>query len=165
MILFPFIGKFQNPRTDIVRKWIGNRTALSNQLHRGLRIKALRDENARAHRHAAVTSVGAMSVDLAAVLNCFERGLRTTHQFWNRDREEGTINGTQPQGVDRDFVRIERGTQRKAHVDNEPHAKFAQLMVVVHEGHTADKKVIGDLGKIHGAILSQEHKRLSSEKL
>ena len=71
------------------------------------------------------------------------------HQFWNRDREEGAINGAQPQGADGFCVRIEMGTERETHIDNESHAKFAQLIVVIHRGHTANEEVIGDLREVH----------------
>jgi len=145
----PFICKFQNPRADVIRKRIGDRATLGDQFHRGLRIKALRDENARAHRHAAVTSVGAMSVDLAAITDRFERGLRTLHQFLNRDREEGTIKGAQPQRVDGLVMRIKMRREREAHVNNEPHAEFAQLVVVIHRRHTANEEIVGNFREVH----------------
>ncbi len=148
-LFVPLFCKFQNPRFDVIRKRIGNRAALFDELHRGLRIKALRDEDARTHRHAAVTSVGAMSVDLAAVVDRCERGLRTLHEFLNRDREEGTIDGAQPQGVDGDFVRIEMRREREAHVDDEPHAEFAQLVVVMRGRHTANEEIIGNGREVH----------------
>ena len=107
------------------RKRIGKRPALGDQLHCLLRSVSLRDQNAGAHRHAAVTSVGAMSVDLAAMLNRFEGGMCAAHQFWNRDREDGTIHGAEPKGRDRlmlalsaiEGVRIRLGTKSEAHVD------------------------------------------------
>ena len=148
-LFVPFFCKFQNPRFDVIRRRISNRAAGFDQFHRGLRIEALRDEDARTHRHAAVTSVGAMSVDLAAVADRFERSLRTLHEFLDRDREEGTIKGAQPQGADGFCVRIKMGREREAHVDDEPHTEFAQLVVVIHGRHTANEEIIGNGREVH----------------
>jgi len=131
------------------RKRVGHRPAFHDQFHRGVRIVSLRDEDARAHRHAAVTSIGAMGINPATVTDRFERGMRAAHQFLNRDREKGTINGTQPQGVNGHMMRIGPRTERKAHVDDEPHAELAQSIVIAHRGHVADEEVIGDLREVH----------------
>lgn len=126
LFMIPSFCKFQNARADVERERVGERTAFFDKSHRGLRIVSLRDEDARAHRHAAVTSVGAMCVDLAAVANRFERGVRARDQFRNREREEWTVYALQPQYFDRRRIWVGLGRLRKTHVDNEPHAEVAQ---------------------------------------
>ena len=44
---------------------------------------------------------------------------------------------------------IKFGTERETHVDDEPHAEFAQLVVVIQGRHTANEEIIGDLREIH----------------
>lgn len=124
--MIPFFCKFQNARTDVPRGRVGDAAALFDELHRVVRIVALRDEDAGAHRGSAVTPVVAVSVDLAAVADRFERGLRALNQFRDRDQEEGTVNIFQPEHFDRRFVRVGFGRLRKTHVDDEPHAEVAQ---------------------------------------
>ena len=127
----PFIGKFQNARTNIKGIRVGNRPAFRDEFHRGSRIEALRDEDAGAHRHATVTSVGAVSVDPASFADRFERGLRTANQFADRDREEGTVDGTKPErGDGLVVVRIRFRSTREAHVDDESNPEFAQSVVI-----------------------------------
>lgn len=124
--MIPLFGKFQNARADVERERVGERTAFFDESHRGLRIVSLRDEDARAHCHAAVTSVRAMSVDLATVADRFERGIRARDQFRNREREEGTVNALQPQNLDRRRMRIGLGRLRETHADDELNAEVAQ---------------------------------------
>lgn len=122
-----------------------------------MRIAPLRDENAGAHRYAAVTSVGAMSIDLAAVTDGCERGLRAVDQFGNREREEGAINGAKPEGgyglmlalSAVEGVRISFGSASEAHVDDEPHTELTQSVIIVEGGCVADEEIIGDLGEVH----------------
>ena len=134
---------------DVPGEGVGYGATVFDELHRVLGSVALRDENARAHCGSAVTTIGAMSVDFAAALNRFEGGLRAEHQIGDGDREEGTVDRAEPQGVDRLMVGIERGSEREAHVDDESDAKFAQAVVVALERHVADKQVVGDLGDVH----------------
>lgn len=82
--MIPFFCKFQYARTDVPRGRVGDAAALFDELHRVVRIVALRDEDASAHRGSAVTPVVAVSVDLAAVADGSERGLRAEDQFQNR---------------------------------------------------------------------------------
>ncbi len=81
--LIPFFCKFQNARFDVIGERVGNGAAFGDELHRGLRIVSLCDEDAGTHCHAAVTSIGAMSINPAAVTDRFERGLCTAYQFLN----------------------------------------------------------------------------------
>ena len=148
-MICPFTREQQNARMDIKRKRVGNRAAGDNQFHRGLWIISLRDEDTRAHRHAAMTPVGAMGVDPAAVTNRCEGGLRAEEQFRNRDREEGTIHTRQPQHFDRRLMRVGLGSKAETHIDDEPHAEFAQFVVIVHRGCSADEEIIGDLRIVH----------------
>ena len=46
-------------------------------------------------------------------------------------------------------MRIRMGREREAHVDDEPHAESAQLVVVMYQWHTANEEVIGDLREVH----------------
>lgn len=114
-----------------------------------MRIVALRDEDAGAHRGSAVTTVVAVSVDLAAVADGGERGLRAEDQFRNRKREEGTINALQPQGFDGRVMRVGLGRGRETHVDDETHAEVAQGIVVARGGSCANEEVVGDGREVH----------------
>ena len=121
-----------------------------------MRIVTLRDEDARSHRGPAVTAIGTMSVDFAAMPDRFEGGLRAAHQFLYRDREEGAIDRAEPEGMDGLMMQIRSGRKRKAHIDDEPHAEFAQPLVIAEGRHTADEEVIGDLREVHARIVSQD---------
>ena len=46
-------------------------------------------------------------------------------------------------------MRIEMRRKREAHVDDEPHTEFAQLVVVIHGGHAANEEIIGNGGEVH----------------
>lgn len=114
-----------------------------------MRVVALRDEDAGAHRGSAVTPVVAVSVDLAAVADGSERGLRAEDQFRNREREEGTVNALQPQRFDGRDVRVGLGRGRETHVDDETHAEVAQGVVVAGGGSCANEEVVGDGREVH----------------
>jgi len=146
----------------VICKRVGDPAAFFDQFHRGLRFMTLRDEDARAHRHAAVTTIGTVSINLAAVTDRFERGSRTINQFMNGQGKEGTVNTTQPQQAKRWLMQIRLGTECEAHVDDEPHTQFAQAVVIFERGMVADEEIISDLGKIHSGILSQA-KRFSTK--
>lgn len=90
-----------------------------------------------------------MSVDLAASADRGKRGLRAEDQFRNRKREEGTVYALQPQQLDGRMMRVGLGRLRKTHVDDEPYAEFAQLIVFADRGRGADEEVVGDVGEIH----------------
>ena len=98
-----------------------------------------------------------MSVDLAAVTDGGERGLRAEDQFGNREREEGTIHALQPQHFDArvlalsvvEGMRVGFGFLRETHVDDEPHTEIAQFVVIAHRGRGADEEVVGDVGEVH----------------
>lgn len=76
----PFFCEFQNARADVERKRVGEGTAFFDEAHCGVRIVSLRDEDARAHRHAAMNAMRAMSIDFAAVLDRFTRGFCSAHE-------------------------------------------------------------------------------------
>lgn len=114
-----------------------------------MRIVALRDEDARAHRGSAVTTIRAMSVDFAAVADRRKRGLRAEDQFGNREREEGTVYRTKPDGSDGLGVRIRLGREGEAHVDDESNAEVAQSVVLFEVGHGTDVEVVGDVREVH----------------
>lgn len=109
----------------------------------------LRDEDARAHRGSAVTTVGAVSVHFALALHRFEGSLRAAHQIVDGNWKQGAVDGTEPESVDRLMVGIERGSEGEAHVDDESNAEVAQMIIVALEWHVADKQVVGDLRDIH----------------
>jgi len=46
-------------------------------------------------------------------------------------------------------VKIGVGTEREAHIDNEPHAEFAQLVVIATGGCGADEEIVGDVREVH----------------
>ena len=114
-----------------------------------MRIITLRDENAGAHCHAAVTSVGAVSIDTASCADRFKRGLGAADQFLDRDREEGAVYRAEPKGGNGLMVRIRFGSTREAHVDDETHTEFTQSFVVADRWRIADKEVVGNLRKVH----------------
>ncbi len=147
--MIPLFCEFQNARADVERERVGDGAALFDETHRVARVVSLRDEDARAHRHAAMTTVGAMCVDLAAVADRFERGLRALNQFRDRDQEEGTVNVFQPEHFDRRLMRVGFGRLRETHVDDEPHAKVAQFVVIADGGRCADEEIVGDLREVH----------------
>jgi len=141
----PFFCKFQYAWTNVPSERVGDGATLGDELHGGVRIVSLCDEDAGAHGGTAVTSVGAMGIDLAAVTDRFDGSLRAVDEFGDRDREEWTVDGAQPEGRDGLMVGILFGRGGEAHVDDETHAKVAQTFVVVEGRCVADEEVIGDL--------------------
>jgi tetratricopeptide (TPR) repeat protein len=152
------VGKFQDTRTNIESKRIGNRAALGDQRHGRVRIVSLRDQNGRAHRHAAVTSARAMGVDFAPTADGLEGGSRAMDQLVDRDGEEGAVNRPQPEQVDGSRVRVGHGTMLEAHVDDQTHAQVAQARVIIHGGGGADEEVGSDGGKVHAGHLTANAK-------
>lgn len=134
-------------------------------MHRFLGRVPLRDEDARAHRGPAVTTVGAVSIHFAAGLNRFEGGLRAAHQIVDGNWKEGAVDRTEPESVDRLTMSIERGSEGEAHVDDESNAEVAQSIIVALEWHVADKQVVGDLRDIHAGnriIIFSSYQRAES---
>ena len=143
------VRELQYPRADVERERVGLRTFLLDQFHRRLRIMSLGDENARAHRHPAVDSARAVGIHLAAVLDRLQRGFGSAAQRPDGDWNQRRVKGRQPEKLQWICVHILARTILHAHVDDQFHAEFAQV-VVIHSGRcSADEEVIGDGGEIH----------------
>lgn len=149
----PFFCKFQNPRTDVKRKRIGERPALGDQLHRLLRTVALRDQNAGAHRHPAVTPARAVGVHLAPVTDRFEGGLGAALQRLEGNRQEWGIERAKPEKGQRRIVCVGQWRKFPAHVDDEAHAESAQVVVIICRGRGADEEIVRDVGIVHAGNL------------
>ena len=103
---------------------VGKRPALLDQLHRLKRTLTLRDQNAGAHCHPAVTSTRAVSIDPATVADRFKRHPRTALQLLDGNGKEGTVDRSQRQKAEWLSVHICLGIMRKAHVDHQPHTQL-----------------------------------------
>lgn len=150
----PLPRKFQNAAADVEDIGVGHGAAGLDQPHGLVGSHALHDQDAGAHRHAAVTSVRAMGVDLAPVPDGRQRGPRAADEEMNRNREQEGVEGSQPQKVERRVMRVGLWTRAPAHVDDQPHAESAQAVVAAHGGRGADEQVIGDGGEIHAVNLT-----------
>src|SRR5687768_1313823 len=104
--VFPLERKTQDLVADVIDMRISKRPALFDQFHRIKRIQSLRDKDAGTHCHPAVTSARAVSVDLAAMVDHFERRPHTALQLVDRNGEERTVYCSQRQKAERLNVRI-----------------------------------------------------------
>ena len=119
-----------------------------------LRGVAKRDQDCRAHGHAAVPSMQTMSVNLPALPDGFQRDIDAAHQCPDGDEQQRVVERPQPEEIQRRHVQVIEGPLVEAHVDDQAHAQVAQAVVVFHVRHTADEQVVGDAGKIHGRNLT-----------
>lgn len=117
---------------------------------------SLRDEDAGAHRHPAVDPAGAVGVDLSAVSDGLERGLRSAVQGLDRDWHQRRIKRRKPEQLQGSRMRVPSRPALHPHVDHQFHAEATQVVVILPRRGGADEEIVGDGGEIHAEMVSQD---------
>lgn len=95
-----------------------------------MRVKSLCDEDTSAHCYTAVRARRAMSIDFAAVADCFQRGVDSAVQVFDGDWYQRRVKGWEPEQVKGSWMRVFVGASFHAHVDDQFDAESTQVAII-----------------------------------
>ena len=100
--------------------------------------------HASGHGDAAMASLGAMGVNLAAILYLFQSFLDASRQRAQGNGQDGIVERVQPHVAQRRIAGGRPRAGQPAHVDDQADAEIAQGLEVPAAGAGPDKQAIGD---------------------
>jgi hypothetical protein len=133
--------------------WVGDAATLFDQSDGFFEGVSGGDQDCRAHSHRAMNASRAMGVDPVAISQDPQGGVHPPVEGVDGNGQQGIIEGRQPEHRDRWVMRIGPGSSLDAHVYYQPDSKISQGVVIVWVGGGSHIKLIGNLRKIHVAIL------------